>query len=93
MFVHDPSMAREGGTYYLFSTGDPAGTIGNGNVQIRTSRDLRHWTYNGTVFADKPAWITAALGSIPNLWAPDISYFGGLWHLYYAGSSFGSNNR
>ena len=92
VFVHDPSMAREGGTYYLFSTGDPAGTIGNGNIQIRTSRDLRHWTYNGTVFADKPAWITAALGSIPNLWAPDISYFGGLWHLYYAGSSFGSNN-
>ena len=92
MFVHDPSMAREGGTYYLFSTGDPAGTIGNGNIQIRTSTDLRHWTYNGTVFADKPAWITAALGSIPNLWAPDISYFGGLWHLYYAGSSFGSNN-
>jgi arabinan endo-1,5-alpha-L-arabinosidase len=92
VFVHDPSMAREGGTYYLFSTGDPAGTIGNGNIQIRTSRDLRHWTYTGTVFADKPAWITAALGSIPNLWAPDISYFGGLWHLYYAGSSFGSNN-
>ncbi|MGA8455903.1 MAG: hypothetical protein WB800_10905, partial [Streptosporangiaceae bacterium] len=24
IFVHDPSMAREGGTYYLFSTGDPA---------------------------------------------------------------------
>jgi arabinan endo-1,5-alpha-L-arabinosidase len=44
------------------------------------------------VFATKPAWITAALGDIPNLWAPDISYFGGLWHLYYAGSSFGSNN-
>ena len=92
MFVHDPSMAKEGGTYYLFSTGDPAGTIGNGNIQIRTSTDLRHWTYTGTVFADKPAWITAALGDIPNLWAPDISYFGGLWHLYYAGSSFGSNN-
>jgi hypothetical protein len=54
VFVHDPSMAREGGTYYLFSTGDPAGSIGNGNIQIRTSRDLRHWTYTGTVFADKP---------------------------------------
>jgi arabinan endo-1,5-alpha-L-arabinosidase len=85
-------MAREGGTYYLFSTGDPAGAIGNGNIQIRTSSNLRNWTYAGTVFADKPAWITAALGTIPNLWAPDISYFDGLWHLYYAGSSFGSNN-
>src|ERR1700727_303909 len=92
VFVHDPSMAREGGTYYLFSTGDPAGVIGNGNIQIRTSRDLRQWAYTGTVFATKPAWITTALGSIPNLWAPDISFFNGLWHLYYAGSSFGANN-
>jgi arabinan endo-1,5-alpha-L-arabinosidase len=92
IFVHDPSMAREGGTYYLFSTGDPAGVIGNGNIQIRTSRNLRQWSYTGTVFATKPAWITSTLGSIPNLWAPDISFFSGLWHLYYAGSSFGSNN-
>ena len=92
VFVHDPSMARQAGTYYLFSTGDPAGQIGNGNIQLRTSRDLRTWTFRGTVFAQQPAWITAALGKIPNLWAPDISYFGGQWHLYYAGSSFGSSN-
>src|SRR5580704_10483518 len=92
IFIHDPTMARDGGTYYVFSTGDPAGSIGNGNIQIRTSANLRSWTYGGTVFATKPAWITSALGDIPNLWAPDISYFGGLWHLYYAGSSFGSNN-
>jgi arabinan endo-1,5-alpha-L-arabinosidase len=91
-FIHDPAMAREGGSYYVFSTGDPAGTIGNGNIQIRVSHNLRSWQYTGTVFARQPAWITSALGSIPNLWAPDISYFGGLWHLYYAGSSFGSNN-
>jgi arabinan endo-1,5-alpha-L-arabinosidase len=92
IFIHDPTMARERGTYYVFSTGDPAGSIGNGNIQIRTSPDQRSWTYAGTVFATKPAWITTALGDIPNLWAPDISYFDGLWHLYYAGSSFGSNN-
>jgi arabinan endo-1,5-alpha-L-arabinosidase len=92
VFIHDPTMAHENGTYYVFSTGDPAGSIGDGNIQIRTSRDLRHWMYDGTVFATKPGWITAALGNIPNLWAPDISYFDGLWHLYYAGSSFGSNN-
>jgi arabinan endo-1,5-alpha-L-arabinosidase len=92
IYVHDPTMAKQGGTYYLFSTGDPAGVIGNGNIQIRTSPNLRSWTYDGTVFATKPAWITSTLGSVPNLWAPDISYFDGLWHLYYAGSSFGSNN-
>jgi arabinan endo-1,5-alpha-L-arabinosidase len=26
-----------------------------------------------------------------NLWAPDISFFGGMYHLYYAASTFGSN--
>lgn len=92
IFVHDPTMAKQGGTYYLFSTGDPAGTLGNGNIQIRTSRNQKHWTFTGTVFATKPTWITDALGNIPNLWAPDISFFNGEWHLYYAGSSFGSNN-
>jgi arabinan endo-1,5-alpha-L-arabinosidase len=92
VFIHDPTMAEENGTYYVFSTGDPAGVIGNGNIQIRTSRDLRSWSYEGTVFAAKPTWITNELGDIPNLWAPDISYFNGLWHLYYAGSSFGSND-
>ncbi len=91
-FIHDPTMAKENGTYYVFSTGDPAGVIGNGNIQIRTSRNLKNWTYDGTVFATIPAWITSDIGTIPNLWAPDISYFDGLWHLYYAGSSFGSNN-
>jgi arabinan endo-1,5-alpha-L-arabinosidase len=92
IFVHDPTMAEEDGTYYVVSTGDPAGAIGAGNIQIRTSHDLHNWTYAGTVFPAKPAWITNTLGNIPNLWAPDISYFNGLWHLYYAGSSFGSNN-
>lgn len=92
LFIHDPTMAKEGGTFYVFSTGDPAGLLGNGNIQIRTSHNLKDWTYTGTVFATKPAWITSALGNIPNLWAPDISFFNGLWHLYYAGSSFGSNN-
>src|SRR5579871_417537 len=91
-FVHDPSMIAQGHTYYLFSTGAPDGSVGNGNIQIRTSSDLRHWQYRGTVFKDIPGWITDAVGPIPNLWAPDISYWGGLYHLYYAGSSFGTTN-
>jgi len=85
-------MAREGSTYYVFSTGDPAGVVGNGNIEIRSSTNLKTWKFDGTVFADKPSWITAIEGNIPNLWAPDISFFDGEWHLYYAASSFGSNN-
>ena len=70
-------MARQGGTYYLFSTGDPAGAIGNGNIQIRTSANLRTWTYAGTVFADKPAWITSALGDIPKVQVRPLTWVGG----------------
>ncbi|MCB0092400.1 MAG: arabinan endo-1,5-alpha-L-arabinosidase, partial [Caldilineaceae bacterium] len=36
-------------------------------------------------------WLTEAVPGVGDLWAPDISYFNGKWHLYYAGSTFGSN--
>ena len=91
-FVHDPSMAKEGRTWYLFSTGDPNGAVNGGDIQVRESTDLRSWHLVGTVFLSIPTWITNKLGPIPNLWAPDISYFQGRWHLYYAASTFGSNN-
>ena len=91
--VHDPSLIKQGKTYYVFSTGSPNGSINGGNVQIRASDDLVNWRFLGTVFKETPAWITAALGSTPkSLWAPDISYFNGKYHLYYSASFFGSNN-
>jgi arabinan endo-1,5-alpha-L-arabinosidase len=83
--VHDPSMIWDGSRYFLFATG---GTLG-----IRSSPDMFTWTNAGNVFSAVPAWVTTALGSTPtDLWAPDISYFNGLFHIYYAGSSFGSND-
>lgn len=91
--VHDPSLIKHGKTYYVFSTGSPNSEINNGNIQIRASNDLKNWRFIGTVFKDIPAWITATLGSKPkSLWAPDISFFNGKYHLYYSASFFGSNN-
>jgi arabinan endo-1,5-alpha-L-arabinosidase len=81
--VHDPMMLKQGRTYYVFSTG--------GGIQIRTSPDLVRWRFTGTVFATIPSWVTDAVGLISDLWAPDVSYFNGLYHLYYAGSQFGMN--
>lgn len=92
VFIHDPSMIREGKVWYLFSTGDPHGGVNHGNIQIRVSTNLRTWRLEGTVFAQIPSWITKEIPLVENLWAPDISYFNGLYHLYYAASSFGSNN-
>jgi arabinan endo-1,5-alpha-L-arabinosidase len=91
--VHDPGMIKQGDTYYLFSTGDSRGLINQGNIQIRKSTDLVNWQFTGTVFLKTPQWITTALGFRPvSLWAPDISYFNGKYHLYYAGSRFGTNS-
>jgi arabinan endo-1,5-alpha-L-arabinosidase len=82
--VHDPSMIWSGTQYFLFTTG--------GTLAIRTSPDGLHWADAGKVFTAVPTWIAPAIGSAPDgLWAPDISSFGGTFHLYYAASTFGSN--
>jgi arabinan endo-1,5-alpha-L-arabinosidase len=92
VFVHDPSMTKEGNTWYLFSTGDPQGVVDSGNIQIRESTNLTNWRLAGSVFQAIPQWIGPELGgAVPNLWSPDISLFAGTYHLYYAASSFGSN--
>jgi arabinan endo-1,5-alpha-L-arabinosidase len=87
--THDPAIVRSGRDWYVFSTGDPA--VGGGAVQMRSSPDGRHWDYRGTVTPAIPAWVTAAVPGVANLWAPDVSLHDGIWYLYYAASTFGSN--
>lgn len=82
--VHDPSILRADGVYHLFSTG--------AGLRHLTSPDLAAWTDAGRVFGANPAWITERFGELGSLWAPDISSFGGVYHLYYAASTFGSNH-
>ncbi|MGB6191440.1 MAG: arabinan endo-1,5-alpha-L-arabinosidase [Terracidiphilus sp.] len=87
-FTHDPSIAHEGNTYYVFATGRaPDG----GQFAVRCSHDLTQWKLCGHVFSDIPAWIRKASPNTKELWAPDISYFNGKFHLYYAYSAFGVN--
>jgi arabinan endo-1,5-alpha-L-arabinosidase len=82
--VHDPSMAWDGHDYFLFATG--------GTLNVRSSADIFAWADAGNVFSAIPSWVTTTLGANPgSLWAPDISYFAGAFHVYYAGSTFGSN--
>lgn len=80
---------RQGSTYYLFST-DAGGAI-SGHLPIRCSADKLNWQLCGAVFNQIPAWVQAAVPGISGLWAPDISFFDGLYHLYYAGSLFATN--
>jgi len=86
--THDPSIAKEGNTYYVFATG---AAPGGGEIAIRCSHDLINWTICGRVFGEIPEWIRQASPRTRDLWAPDISYFHGTYHLYYAYSAFGIN--
>jgi arabinan endo-1,5-alpha-L-arabinosidase len=81
--VHDPSIIKDGDTFYLFST--------RAGIAIRCSKDLVHWRLCGDVFAHLPEWAVKDVPGLRGLWAPDISYFNGQYHLYYSVSTFGSN--
>ena len=88
--AHDPTIVKQGRYYYAFITGDIATRT---YLPMKRSTDLKHWTELGPVFTTPPAWVVAELGVTPgDFWAPDISYFNGKYHLYYAASSFGTNN-
>jgi arabinan endo-1,5-alpha-L-arabinosidase len=87
--VHDPVIIKEGATYYVFCTG---GRPGAGVIPVRTSKDLRLWTQAGSVFETLPAWAAKEIPGARGAWAPDISFYNGKYHLYYAVSTFGSRN-
>lgn len=86
--THDPSIAHEGNTYYVFATTMRGA---KGQLPIRCSHNLHEWKRCGYVFNKIPAWIHKVSPKTRNLWAPDISYFHGEYHLYYAYSVFGVN--
>lgn len=83
--IHDPAVATDGGTYYLYSTGP--------GIPFYSSKDRVHWAQRGRVFATEPSWgrtITPRFNG--HIWAPDVSYAGGKYYLYYAVSGFGKND-
>jgi arabinan endo-1,5-alpha-L-arabinosidase len=82
--VHDPVMAKEGNTWYVFSTGP--------GITFYSSTDMVNWRPEGRVFPSEPAWARAvAPGFNGHIWAPDIHRHDGKYFLYYAVSAFGKN--
>lgn len=88
--THDPSIIKDGDTWYLFATTSPNGKTPE-QLPIRCSTDLTNWKACGYVFPETPQWIKRESPGTKELWAPDISYFDGRFHLYYAYSIFGKN--
>ncbi len=81
--VTDPDLLKEGNTYYVFSSGP--------GIEIRSSTDLMQWKVDGSVFPQGvPAWARAAVPGATSIWAPDVAFFAGQYHLYYAVSTYGS---
>lgn len=75
--VHDPVMAKEGDTYYVFGTGKGISTM--------YSKDLKNWTQGKPVFDKLPAWTKEALPTFNgDIWAPDIIFYKGNYHIFYA---------
>lgn len=90
MNTHDPSIFKDGDTYYTVSTDIKVGGQPAPAIQIRKSDDLITWEYVGTALESVPEdayeWTNANI-----LWAPDLVKMNGKYHLYYSASTFGSN--
>jgi arabinan endo-1,5-alpha-L-arabinosidase len=82
--VHDPVIAFENGKYYVFHTGSL--------IPFLCSPDKVVWEFCGRVFKRNPDWTGEINRNLVDIWAPDISFFNNEWHLYYAVSSFGTQN-
>ena len=80
--VLSPAVVQHGDTYYLFSTGP--------GIPIRQSTDLIHWEVTGQVLDSLPDWTRTLVPEGDTLSSPDVAYFNGRYHLYYALSSSGS---
>lgn len=82
--VHDPVMAKEGDTYYVFSTGP--------GIPYYSSKDMEHWKKAGKVFKTEPKWARRVAPDFDgHLWAPDVIHHNGKFYAFYSVSAFGQN--
>lgn len=81
--IHDPStVVKCNGRYYIFGTGR--------GIMSKSSVDKNYWVAGPRVFTNPPSWTSNAVpGFTGHFWAPDVIYFNGLYHLYYAVSTWG----
>lgn len=82
--THDPVLIREGNRYYLFATGM--------GISVLSSEDLKTWRREPPVFREAPRWAVEKIpGFRGHIWAPDILFHNGRYHIFYSCSAFGKN--
>lgn len=82
--VHDPTIVKQGKSFYVYWTG--------AGIPISQSEDLVHWKRLAPAFTENPEWARKRYPKNEGVWGPDLSFFGGKWHMYYCASAFGTNN-
>ena len=84
--THDPTIIKNGGTWYLFSTG--------AGLSTKSSPDGLVWKQQAPLFTAELSWwrtYAPKMGSL-DVWAPDLQAFNGRVWCYYCVSEFGTNN-
>lgn len=88
--VHDPSIFKDGDTYYVVSTGALKTTDDPGGIFIRKSEGTIGGEWEAIGEISVPEWTKSY--NIAHLWAPHVVKKGDTFYLYYVASIFGTNN-
>lgn len=102
--VHDPAVFKVGHTYYMYSTDAifkerrreaVENNVPIGYIQMRSSKDLVNWTFEGWALNEIPQvakeWVLSHSENkgATNIWAPFPVEYQGKYRLYYCVSAFG----
>ncbi|MBP1969289.1 arabinan endo-1,5-alpha-L-arabinosidase [Virgibacillus natechei] len=88
--VHDPSIFKDGNTYYVVSTGMARDTSNPGGIYLRKSTETIGGSWEAIGEIPVPEWVEDY--NIEHLWAPHVVKKGNTFYLYYSASIFGTNN-
>jgi arabinan endo-1,5-alpha-L-arabinosidase len=74
--LYDPSGIFDGERYWLVSTGK--------GMPMRVSSNLEQFELLGDAVFGLPEWAAEYVPNAEHFWSPDVAYFAGRYHLYYA---------
>jgi arabinan endo-1,5-alpha-L-arabinosidase len=80
---HDPSALFDGDKLWIVSGAEA--------VLVRTTTDLVNVEEATRIFDEPPSWVVDRVPGAQGIWSPELAYFGGIYHLYYAVSTIASN--
>jgi len=74
LFIADPFVIENNGTYYLYGTDDVDASKG---VPVYSSKDMKEWEYEGLAFEKtKDTWCQV------NFWGPEVAKVGNEFFMY-----------